>query len=670
MKRRMSFLLAMMILTTSQVMAAPDFGGGSPWLEGDIKANVTEATETSPKEDFNLYVNKDWILQSKILEGYASDSSFMEIQQETDRKSKEILTDSSLTGHNAELVRDYYQKFLDWGARNAVGLAPLQKDIDRIRGITSIDDVSKLMSSEEGFFLPKFLAVETMAKLDDASEYTVCVEPAPLLLSDAAEYKTRTSYGDRYYSAEKKAAVKVLAKLGYTEKEAEAMFDDVIAFEGRLAEASYTSAETMADDYYQRTNNMVTLDQLRQSSPEYPVADIIMGWGYGASKDYMSINPAYITRLNELYTEENLEHIKNYLIICSVLKNMKNLDRDVYQIYMEMNTALTGAAQAPDETVAYNNVRNFLTEPMNQVYLKKYDSRQMKADITEICKNVIAYYRTMLEQEDWLSAATKARAIKKLDRIKIHAAYPEKWYDYSSLNLSADSYYDASIKIARFNWARDQKRVNQKVNPDEWDIDILECNAYYNPSDNSINIMTGILGGRLYSSGMKEEALYAGIGSVIGHEISHAFDTNGAQFDENGNMANWWTDEDLANFKARAAKLSAYYDKIIPYTGEKVRGSNVQSEAIADMAGMKAMLAIMSAKQNVDYDLFFRSYAEMWKTNNTAQREEWILMQDSHPLPYLRVNVTLQQFEEFFKTYDIKEGDTMYLAPEDRILVW
>ena len=672
MKQGMSMLMAaaMTVLPVSQAMAAQNYGGGSPWIDTNIKANVTAAMETSPKEDFHLYVNKDWLLQSEIPAGYSSNSCFMEVQLETDQKVKEILSDSSLTGHNAKLVQGYYQKFLDWGARNAVGLEPLKKKVEQIQALSSMEEVSKLISSEEGYFMPNFLDAGVITKFDDASVYTVGADSPVLLLGDAAEYKTRTSLGSRYYDAKKAAAVKMLVKLGYTAQKAEAMFDDVITLEGKMAEVIYTSADIMATDYYAKINNIVTLDALRQSSPVYPVAEILTGWGYGGSKDYMFANPAYLAKMNELYTVENLDHIKNYMIVHSALKDMQMLDQDSYAIYTEMNTAVTGAKPEEDETAAYKRVRSSLTEPINQVYLEKYDSRQMKQDITTICKTVIAYYRTMLAQEDWLSEATKAKAIEKLDNIKIHAAYPEKWYDYSTLDLGEDSYYDATMKISRFDLERSRKHVNQKVDPDEWNVDILDCNAFYSFTRNSINIMTGILGGDFYWNGMKEEELYAGIGSVVGHEISHAFDTKGAQFDETGTLKNWWTEEDLVNFNAKADRLAAYYDHIIPYAGEQVRGASIQTEAIADMAGTKAMLSMMAAKQNADYDLFFRSYARIWKKNNTTAMEEYYLTQDNHPLQYLRTNVTLQQFDEFLRTYDIHEGDTMYLAPEDRILVW
>ena len=169
---------------------------------------------------------------------------------------------------------------------------------------------------------------------------------------------------------------------------------------------------------------------------------------------------------------------------------------------------------------------------------------------------------------------------------------------------------------------------------------------------------------------MSREELYGGIGTIIGHEISHAFDTNGAQFDKDGNYNNWWTEEDFDAFRARAQKLIDYYDGMTVFGDEKINGARIHTEAIADMTGLKAMLLLASKEDNFDYKLFFESYANLWKKIGTYESVFMLLTQDEHPLNYIRVNSCAQQFDEFYETFDVKEGDGMYLAPEDRVLVW
>ncbi len=662
---------AMAETEAAEAAGTTDFTGGTPWIDSDIKSNVTADMATSPKDDFHLYVNKDWLLSSEIPAGYTGDSSAVAVSMETEQRIQSVLTDQSLTGHDAELIQGYYEKFLDWDARNAVGIKPLQEKTDKVTAITSLDALSELLSSEEGYFYHDLILMGTTPKLEDSSLYTVGITQTALLLGDAAEYTQRTTLGDAKYSAQKDAVSKMMVRMGYTKEEAEKIFDDVVAFEGQLAEACYTSEDQMAADYYTRVNNMTTLDELKAVTDAYPLAAIMEARGYADSADFISMNPSYVEKVNELYTEDNLEHIKNLMVVYSVLGDMTSLDEEAYGIYTDMSIALTGADPAADEEIAARKVQENLLEPLEREYLEQYGSEKMKSDITGICEDIISYYRVMLESEDWLSDETKALAVNKLDNITIHSVYPEKWLDYSSLEISETSYYEAEEKIALFKHELDVSNVNQAVDKELWtDMNILECNAYYNPSDNSINIILGILSGDFYREDMTEEELYGGIGATIGHEISHAFDTSGAQFDEKGNFTNWWTEEDFTNFMDRAAKLSAYFDKIVPYTGETVRGDNVQTEAIADIAGVKAVLGILSEKEDADYDLFFRSFAKSWAANNTEMRELMILTQDVHPLDYLRTNVTVQQFDEFLQTYDVVEGDNMYLAPEDRILVW
>lgn len=201
-------------------------------------------------------------------------------------------------------------------------------------------------------------------------------------------------------------------------------------------------------------------------------------------------------------------------------------------------------------------------------------------------------------------------------------------------------------------------------------IPTAQVNAYYDFQDNSINILAGMLSGEIYNEDMSYEQMLGAIGTVIGHEISHAFDPDGAQFDKEGAIANWWTDEDYAAFQVRAAKLAAWYDGFIPAEGVTCSGKQVQGEAIADMGGMKCMLGIAAQREDFDYDLFFRQYATLYREKELPALFIVQVTIDVHPLCYLRVNATLAQFDEFVDFYGIKEGDGMYIAPEDRVAVW
>ena len=229
---------------------------------------------------------------------------------------------------------------------------------------------------------------------------------------------------------------------------------------------------------------------------------------------------------------------------------------------------------------------------------------------------------------------------------------------------------EAVAAIADFERLRDVKLVNTKVDRSKWLADPQEVNAYYSPSDNSINIPAGILGGAFYSPKGGEEELLGGIGMVIGHEITHAFDTNGSQFDENGNFVNWWTEADRKAFDKRSKKISDYFSTLEVMPGVKADGELVLSEAIADLGGLSCVTAIGRGVPGFDFSKFFKAYARLWRNRKTKEAEEQRIKEDVHPLSYLRTNVNVQQIPEFYTAFGVKPGDGMYLAPEERVALW
>ena len=668
----------MLVLTLLSALAGTAFAegealnDGSPWVDYILRENVAtvEARPESPKDDLYLYANYDWAKNTEIRPGYTSESSFQIVADDIRDMCMAVLKDDSLQGEDADLVQGLYGAFLDWDTRNALGLEPVQKIMDRILAVSSLDELTALFcdrDSEAG----QLFGFGTDTGLNDPETYLLGINQMSLILGDSAEYVERTEMGKRYEAAYRMLAAKMLPKFGYTEEEASEMMDRALALETELAGGIMTSAERMQPDYIQRINNEMSLEEACALCENFPMSTIIDAWGYGAAESCLVTQPAYLEKLDAIYTEERLEDMKNYLLVCTAVGGVSVLDRECYELSVEFNNMVNGSTGSmPDEEVAYSIVSGALMVPMGRAFLAKYDSTQMKEDVTRICQECIAYYREMLDSEDWLSAETRAKAIEKLDALTIHAVYPEKWRDYSGLSLDGLNFYDCMKAIRKFNEEYSRSLLNTKVDHELWNFNILETNAYYNPQDNSINIIRGILGDVFYRDDMSAEELYAGIGTVIGHEISHAFDTVGAQFNAAGVLENWWTEEDYSAFLGRAQKLIDYYDAMTAFSGYHVQGANIQTEAIADMAGVKCMLGLLEQKGEVDYRAFFEVYAKIWERLNTREMEYYCLMQDSHPLQYLRVNATVQQFAQFIEAFGITEGDGMYLDPADCVLVW
>ena len=253
--------------------------------------------------------------------------------------------------------------------------------------------------------------------------------------------------------------------------------------------------------------------------------------------------------------------------------------------------------------------------------------------------------------------------------------YPDSWEKYNCEGLDfkgpkdGGTLWEALREIDAYEIRQEVEEMSNPVDKERWTTSPQTFNCGYEPQTNSMYILGAYAQGDIYHSDMSDEEVLAKLGTAIGHEISHAFDRTGAQFDKNGDMKNWWTQEDKEEFKKRNQKLAAYYDAIHPWEGQDLEGSSMTGEACADMAGMKVCLRIAGEKENFDYDKFYRAYANLWMIKANLLTTQ-ALIEDVHPMNYLRINCTLQQFDEFLDQYGITEGDNMYLAPEDRVNIW
>lgn len=678
-RRILSLAIALVMLMCMACATAEETVVGEKWINADVVGNVTSDTVTSLKDDFHTHANKQWILDNPIKEGNSNNGSFTTIDNALRERKMALMTDETLTGHDAELVRSLHEIVSNWDARNELGVEPVRVYEEAITGIDSMDDLTAyFMNDEVNFSGLSLTQTESYTSRTSPKDYTVHVTAAKLTLSDAAEYTEMTPVGQLRKAMSDARIGYILDRLGYSDEEAQAVMDGSIAFETLLAAHMLTASDAYQPDYMQRTTNNYDRAGLEKVAGSYPLMQVLDHYGYGASDTYLVYEPAYIQALDSLYVEENLDIIKDYLMVHTLGQMSAMIDREAYDaVDSAINELMGVVGSQSDELAAYNMVNSLLSVPMDNLYIQAHCTPEMREDILALIREVVAYYRTMLENVDWLSEDTRAKAVEKMDSLILRAVYPDKLGDYSGLSFPSleegGTMFTAIKAIRRFNIAKDVAHVNQKVDTSVWDQTMMatsQVNAFYDPQDNSINILAGILDGYIYRPDMSREELLSGIGTVIGHEITHAFDTTGAQYDKNGALNNWWTEADFEAFSARAGKLAAYYDRIIPLEDTPYIGQRVQGEAIADMGGVKCMLGIAAQQEDFDYEKFFFNYARTWAEQNTLQYEMMLIASDSHPLSYLRTNVTLQQFDEFYTAFDIQEGDGMYLAPEDRLLVW
>ena len=648
------------------------------WLCADIDGSVTKDTPAELKDDFHIFVNKDWFVNTPIPAGRRGYGAVEEMNQILDEQQIALIKDESLTGHDAELVHKLYRLVSDWDYRNSLGVEPAMNWKNAIMSIDSLDALMSYIHSDAN--LSRYVPFQPAVGADmlDPSVYITIIAAHPLMLKDAEEYTNRTEAGEFYYEMNRETSNYILQRLGLSEKEAVAAFENAIALETLLAAHIRPQSAQYSPDYLESLLNYYDRDQLAKLAGDFPILDMLDAVGYGKGEKFQVHEPEAISCLQDIFTEENVPLIRDWLLVNSMLNAATLLDQEAYKTVTAIENEMQGiTGEASDESNAVQTVKELLSVPMNKLYIQNYCTEKQRETILGIVDEIRTAYYSVLESADWLSDETRAGAIDKLDNLRIRAIYPDELPDWSDLDFAGveehGSLLEAEMAITRYSMSNNAAKADTVVDMDAWDLEMLPtvtANAAYNAQDNSINIYAGFLGGVFYGDDRSYEQNLGGIGFFIGHEIGHAFDTDGAQYDKNGAFSDWWAKEDKTAFKERAAKLAAWYDGFIPFEGCEYNGQQVQTEAIADMGSMRCLLAIAAQKENFDYDAFFRQFASILRTKAVMPAIVANTAVDIHPMRYMRTNATLAQFQEFYDFYGIKEGDGMYIAPEERVAVW
>lgn len=702
---------------SDSVTPGATIGNGSTWINSDIAGAVDESVTVSEKDDFHTAVNRDWILETKLSDDVEDINSFTAVQDTLDEQVKSLLTvqedvqlDESIMSledyrHLEAVVTDFAALASDTARRDELGVEPLRKYIERIESISTLDELTEYMKNEDGMNVsltyPVYFEVDTPP--EDRGSYTVYVLPCmSLSLGDQDSYTSIGMTGVELREYNYQALSYVLGAFGYTDAQVKKLLRDCYSLETSLARAMLGSDAQAKEDYMYDEYTVMTFDELSALAGAYPLADVLTAYGLGGSDGYTVYEASYLSHMGKLYTNAHLNEFKAFFTVQTVLSALDELDSRCYELYTLRESSInyddtasgdsgddSGDEDTPpdidptqDDPTAekkeqelfekqYEYVSTYLSTALDELYIARYCTAEEKQQIKELIDATVEHYRVMLAGEDWLGEETREKAIEKLDNIYIRALYPDELADYSDLSIDPDgTLVDAANAINSFNLVRNAEKVNQPINKDEWPFTTINVNAMYMPTDNSINILAGLLAdGFFFDADAPEEQNLGRLGMVIGHEISHAFDTSGYHYDKDGVKQSWWTSEDEEAFRIRAARLSRFYAGLTPIPNRPYT-TDVTGEAIADMGGLKCMLTIAAEREDFDYDLFFTSFAQVWRRQCTAFMEVMYAERDVHPLGFLRTNVTVSQFDEFFDTYNIKPGDGMYVAPEERINVW
>ena len=651
---------------------------GQPWLTSILNGMVTEGLpKPDLRDDFFLNINYKWLRDTELPPDKDRIGGLSDVQSLVSEQTASLFTDESIPGRSAELVREFYQMVLDWESRTRSVEFFLQH-LRPIQDIVTLDDLTAYLTSEECMyygFSPCQPTVETNLKKPD--EWMVVLGWTSLSMLNSADYANRTPFGTstlRFHDDEVSYVLQHAA--GFSEAEAAELIRLNYEFDSLMAPFIMTEEEQFASDGLARMFNICTREELAELSPGFPIIGILDCCAFNPELDIVVSMPACLKRLNELYTEENVPLMRAYLMYQKAFYEMQFLDEPSYREYQKLLMEYHGAKEVePDTTAARELTETFLSQFVDEMYIEKYTSDKTRETVLDLMCEIISSYREMLQEETWLSEETRTKAVRKLDKMSLNAVRPDSWQDWNGLTFRSRSEGGSLLEAyaATRRSKMDLKRKNSFGRPNSgvWSKDSANSvNAQYGKSTNSINIYAGILNDDFYQDDIPRKELLAGIGAVIAHEISHAFDTEGSQFDETGAFSDWWSESERADYNRRADKLIAWIDSLHPWKdGSSYSGVLVQQEIIADMSGMACILRMAEKTEGFDFDRIFRAFAAQRRRKMTeASLEKYRI--DPHPMDHLRVNMAFAQFPKFQETYHIQPGDGMYVAPGDRIAIW
>ena len=626
------------------------------------------------KDNLYLAVNGAWQEKAKISPDKSSAGIFTSLDEDIEKtlmkEFQDLAAGTTLTTDpELQAAVKLYQVVNDETKLQKFHEKPILKDLEQIQNLDSLAELNKCLVPFAKSDFPLPLTIEIDADMKNTAKNVVYVDGADLILPDKSYYEAGNESGKKLLAQYVATMQKLLVMVGYSQTHAEETAAKAVAFDQSLVPI-VKSSEEWAD--YAAIYNPVQFDEFVEKSTYLDLRALVVDQINATPDKVILEQPRYMANLDKLINETTFENLKAWILVTFLQQKAGFLDEEFRQTIGEFQLARSGAQELPSRTkYAYQTASDVFSEVIGIYYGQKYFGEKAKADVRNMIEKTIAIYEQRLATNTWLGEATKKKAILKLEKIVIKVGYPDVAQAvYKKLKIDEKlSFYDNMVNIRKTLLADEMEQYHKPVDRTKWLMPGQMVNACYDPSRNDVTFPAGILQAPFYSLEQTSSQNYGATGATFGHEISHAFDNDGAKFDEYGNMNNWWTDEDYAKFKALTQDMIDEFDGI-PFAGGKVNGKLVVSENIADIGGLRC--AIEAAKMEDDYNAkeFFISWARSWRYKANKQRAEELLATDVHAPEPLRANVHAQNMDEFYAAFNVQPGDGMWLAPEKRISIW
>lgn len=644
--------------------------------EEQSTADAVDKTQVRYQDDYYDYVNSNLLDKIDLADTDAQWTWFGELSAVANEEMEDIIkevassNESYEKGSSEQKIRDMYDCVSDMDNRNEVGLGPLQPHLDLIRNAATIDEYVDALAQLSGEF--GFSSVVGGYYIDqdlaDSSKYAVYLMYADTLIGkEYLESESSQDYVNMYFDY----VSNMFQEFGMTKDEAEQTSDDIEALLRDIC-ASTLSSEQYYDPSI--TYNVFTKDQLQQLYTNIDVDKMLKTLKIDSVDTYIVSDVEQARKINSILTEDNLELLKNFSSFVMLNDVAEYSTQNYAALKNQIDNQLHGVTGTKsDEDIWMDLTQDMLPWDFGKIYVEEHFSEQSKQDVEAMISRIIDEYETIINRQEWMSDATKQKAIRKLETMAVKIGYPDEWPESMEMmqvtpvseggSLLSNMLVNMQVTIED-----SLQKLDGEVDRSLWGMTPQTINAYYDPSNNEIVFPAAILQPPFYNPEADDAVNIGAIGFVIAHEISHAFDANGSKYDEYGNYNEWWTEEETQKYNELSQSIVEYYNNY-EVMGVHVNGSLTLSENIADLGAMTCVTSIIGDNKK-SLDQAFGQLAYIWASVETAGYQLYLLNNDTHSPNKLRVNAVLSSCDAFYDVYDIAETDGMYVAPQNRVGIW
>ncbi|MCT8339220.1 M13 family metallopeptidase [Flavobacteriaceae bacterium TK19130] len=652
---------------------------------GIILSNMD--TTVAPSEDFYSYVNGNWMKNTEIPEDETRWGGFNVLRKTTAKDVLNIMNAAKESGKYADDTDQakalmIFESELDTVARNEAGIKPLQPALDKIESISSVEDFQKVMTEDAVEISQPFFGIAAFSNPNNSAMNVAYITPGGLGLPDRDYYLNEDPKSVEIREEYVNHITRMLQFLGDSEEEARQQAETILVFETKLAEPRL---DKVASRDFRNFNNPRSMQEIQKMVPAISWEKAFDDLGVEKELDtVMAMQPKYMKEAQDIMSKGDIETWKTVMRWQTLNDAAGMLSTEIEKANWDFYSKyLNGLEkQKPADERALRTVNRSVGEAVGQLYVDEMFPPEAKAKAENMIANIIDAYKTRIQNLEWMSDSTKTKAIQKLDKFTVKIGYPDKWEDFSELGVkSGNSYYENMMAVNEWQLKDNLSKINEPVDRTEWGMSPQTVNAYFNPFNNEIVFPAAILQPPFYDYKADEAVNYGGIGAVIGHEISHAFDDSGSRFDSDGNLVNWWSDKDLEEFTKRGEKLAEQYSNIEVLDSVFINGKFTLGENIGDLGGLLGAYDGLQRyyeengrPEKIDgltpEQRFFMSWATVWRTKQRDEALREQIKTDPHSPGRYRATQPLVNIDAFYEAFDIKEGDPMYVAPEDRVRIW